>query len=63
MGIESAIVQAKFEGMRGASAASPIETLDSVVIVPQQCLINEETARQSGIVSPSLSDKRAWFCI
>jgi len=53
-GIKSAVVQAEFEGMRGASAASPIEPLDSVVHVPQLCLINEEIAQQSGIVRPLL---------
>lgn len=50
-GIQSAVEQAKFDGLRGAAARVPIKALDPVVSVPQNCLINEGTAQCSGIVS------------
>ncbi|CAL8467547.1 g7085 [Coccomyxa elongata] len=48
-GIQSAVEQAEFHGLRGAAAKVSIEALDTVVNVPQMCLINEDTAQCSGI--------------
>ena len=49
-GIQTAVEQAKFDGLRGAAAKVAVQPLDSVVNVPQHCLINEITAQCSGIV-------------
>ncbi|BDA42806.1 probable actin-histidine N-methyltransferase [Coccomyxa sp. Obi] len=49
MGIQSAVEQAKFNGLRGAAAKVTIQPLDPVVNAPWKCLINEDTAQNSGI--------------
>lgn len=49
-GIQTAVEQAKFDGLRGAAAKVAIQPLDPVVDVPRHCLINEDTAQRSGIV-------------
>ncbi len=49
-GTESAVVEAEFGDLRGAAAVASIRALESVVNVPQHCLINDGTALKSDIV-------------
>jgi hypothetical protein len=53
-GISTCLEAATFGGVRSAAAATDIQPGDLLVSVPEHCLIHEETAQQSSIVSREL---------
>lgn len=60
-GITSKVKVGHFGGMRGAAADAEIQADDVVVSVPLNCLIHEDTAQASGIVSIHSLCRPAWL--